>query len=55
MQRKTLAAGVLPNTPAELAHWISDPQGIKPGNLMQKPELSSRELADILAYLKTLN
>ncbi|HEY4123709.1 MAG TPA: cytochrome c, partial [Rhizomicrobium sp.] len=55
MQRKTLAAGVLPNTPVELAHWISDPQGIKPGNLMQKPDLSPRELADILAYLKTLN
>jgi cytochrome c oxidase subunit 2 len=55
MQRHTLAAGVLPNDPDDLARWISDPQGIKPGNLMQKPELSSRELADVQAYLKTLN
>jgi cytochrome c oxidase subunit 2 len=55
MQRHTLAAGVLPNDPADLARWISDPQGIKPGNFMQKPELSSRELADIQAYLETLD
>jgi len=54
MLRKTLAAGLLPNDAAHLAHWISDPQGIKPGNLMQKPELSARELRDILAYLETL-
>lgn len=55
MQRRTLAAGVLPNDPADLERWISDPQGIKPGSLMQKPELSVRELADVQAYLKTLD
>ena len=55
MTRTTIAAGELPNTPASLARFISDPQGIKPGILMQKPELGSRELADIQAYLKTLN
>lgn len=55
MNRTTIAAGLMPNTPAELAHFISDPQGAKPGILMQKPELSGNELADILAYLKTLN
>jgi cytochrome c oxidase subunit 2 len=55
MQRKTLAAGVLPNDPSHLAQWISDPQGIKPGSLMQKPELAPNELADIQSYLKTLN
>lgn len=54
MQRKTIAAGILPNDPADLAKWISDPQGVKPGNLMQKPELSDAELADIDAYLGTL-
>jgi cytochrome c oxidase subunit 2 len=54
MQRKTLGAGILPNDPADLARWISDPQGIKPGNLMQKPELSDAELADIDTYLGTL-
>ncbi|HUB86136.1 MAG TPA: cytochrome c oxidase subunit II [Rhizomicrobium sp.] len=55
MNRTTIAAGELPNTPADLAHFISDPQGVKPGILMQKPELSANELADIQAYLKTLN
>jgi len=55
MNRTTIAAGELPNDPADLAHFISDPQGVKPGILMQKPELSTNEMADILAYLKTLN
>jgi cytochrome c oxidase subunit 2 len=55
MTRTTIAAVTLPNTPANLVRWISDPQGLKPGALMQKPELSAHELADILAYLKTLN
>jgi cytochrome c oxidase subunit II len=54
MQRKTLAAGIIPNDPADLLRWMADPQRIKPGNLMQKPELAANERADILAYLKTL-
>jgi cytochrome c oxidase subunit 2 len=55
MTRTTIAAGELPNTLTDLEHFISDPQGVKPGILMQKPELSSNEMADIRAYLKTLN
>ncbi|HEX4861374.1 MAG TPA: cytochrome c oxidase subunit II [Rhizomicrobium sp.] len=54
MQRRTLAAGILPNDPADLARWMSDPQGVKPGNLMQKPELAANEASDIQSYLKTL-
>ena len=54
MQRTTIAAGTLPNDPGHLAQWISDPQGIKPGALMQKPELSGQEFAAITAYLRTL-
>lgn len=54
MQRTTLGAGALPNDPQHLAQWISDPQGAKPGNLMQKPELTGNELAAIDAYLGTL-
>jgi cytochrome c oxidase subunit 2 len=54
MQRQTIAAGVLTNTPENLTRWVSDPQGIKPGALMQKPQLSGAELADIRAYLVTL-
>jgi cytochrome c oxidase subunit II len=54
MQRTTLGAGTLSNDPQHLAQWISDPQGVKPGNMMQKPELSGTELAAIDAYLGTL-
>jgi cytochrome c oxidase subunit 2 len=43
------------NTPENLARWIADPQGVKPGALMQRPELSASELAGIQAYLQTLN
>jgi cytochrome c oxidase subunit 2 len=55
MTRTTLAAGTLPNDPADLARWISDPQGVKPGSLMQKPEIGTSELNDIQAYLATLD
>ncbi len=54
MQRHMIASGLLPNTPAELARWVSDPQAVKPGSLMQKPELSPQELATIERYLQTL-
>jgi cytochrome c oxidase subunit 2 len=52
--RQTIAAGFVANTPQNLAHWIADPQGMKPGNLMQKPELSPEQSAQIVAYLETL-
>ena len=54
MQRHTLAAGVLTNDNANLLNWIRDPQGIKPGVMMQAPELSDAELSRIDAYLQTL-
>jgi cytochrome c oxidase subunit 2 len=55
MQRSTIAAGQLPNNGPVLAHWIADPQSLKPGSLMPAPSLSETELADIHAYLKTLD
>lgn len=55
MQRATIAAGQLPNNGPVLAHWISDPQSTKPGSLMPVPSLMETELADIHAYLKTLD
>jgi cytochrome c oxidase subunit 2 len=53
-QRTTIAAGALANNGPSLAHWISDPQDVKPGSLMPAPELSPSELADIQAWLNTL-
>jgi cytochrome c oxidase subunit II len=54
MTHQTIAAGILPNDAANLSHFIEDPQGVKPGILMQKPELTPAELTDIKAYLGTL-
>jgi cytochrome c oxidase subunit 2 len=55
MTRRTLAAGMLPNDPIDLMRWVADPQALKPGSLMPRPELSSSELADVRAYMDTLN
>jgi cytochrome c oxidase subunit 2 len=52
--RRTLAAGTLANTRGNLAGWISDPQGVKPGNLMPHVPLSPEELLSITAYLESL-
>jgi len=50
----TLAAGTLKNTRGNLAGWIVDPQGIKPGAKMPPNDLSGSELQAILSYLGNL-
>lgn len=52
--RETIGAGTLPQTPGNLAAWISDPQHIKPGNLMPKMSLRSDEMIAVLHYLEQL-
>jgi len=52
--RLTLAAGTIPNTRAQLARWIVDPQSIKPGNVMPPTQLSDEDLDKLLDYLETL-
>jgi cytochrome c oxidase subunit 2 len=54
MSRKTLAAGMRPNTPEELRRWVADPQKIKPGCLMPAFKLSDRDLDLVVGYLLTL-
>jgi cytochrome c oxidase subunit 2 len=54
MSRQRIASGTLLNNPGNLAGWIQDPQGIKPGTLMPNQYLSSAQLSDLLAYLETL-
>ena len=53
--RETIAAGIRPNTRAELARWILDPQGVKPGAVMPPTELSSDDLEALLDYLESLD
>jgi cytochrome c oxidase subunit 2 len=52
--RATLAAGAIPNDPADLAEWIRDPQHVKPGNKMPQVQLSNAERAALVAYLESL-
>ena len=52
--RQHLAAGVIENTPDNLAAWIADPDAFKPGSKMPAVELSADELDAIVAYLESL-
>ena len=52
--RETLGAGIIENTPENLAKWIADPQDIKPGSYMPDLQLSEEEVRDLVAYMETL-
>ncbi len=54
MRRSTLAAGMLPNRPGDLAGWITNPEALKPGTTMPTVPLSADELHAVLAFLATL-
>jgi cytochrome c oxidase subunit 2 len=51
--RTTLGAGMLENTPTNLAAWLRDPQRLKPGSHMVLPRpLTEVEIATLVAYLR---
>ena len=52
--RPELGAGVLPNTPEDLAAWISDPHATKDGIAMPASDASEQDVDAIVAYLETL-
>jgi cytochrome c1 len=52
--RRTMIAGLLPNTPPNLIHWLQYPQAVVPGNAMPDGGLDDRQARDIAAYLYTL-
>ena len=61
--RSTLGAGMLTNTPRNLERWLTNPDEVKPGNIMTRDapvyngELEPLDLADIVelsAYLESL-
>lgn len=52
--RTTIGAGILPNTRGNLAGWIVDAQGIKPGNRMPPIQLDADQLQALLDYLESL-
>jgi cytochrome c2 len=52
--RRTYIAGEVPNTPANLLLWVTDPQSIEPDTAMPAVGLNPRDAHDIVAYLYTL-
>lgn len=54
MQRQTIAAATLPNSIGALSGWISNPQHVKPGNLMPTLDLSAADLNGVRDFLQTL-
>jgi cytochrome c oxidase subunit 2 len=55
MTRSTIAAGLLSNTPDNLARWIANPESLKPGTRMPAQILSAPELTAVTSYLSTLH
>lgn len=54
MSRRILAGDVVPNTIGNLAGWIANPQGVKPGTRMPAQYLSGPELRRVVDFLQTL-
>lgn len=52
--RSRIAGGLLENTPENLAAWLRDPAGVKPGSLMPTIPLTEDEIAALAAYLGSL-
>ena len=52
--RLSVGAGAVPNDTGNLAGWIIDSQGIKPGNLMPRMQLPAQDLQALVAYLESL-
>lgn len=52
--RTTLASGALPNTPENLAKWLTNPQVIKRGVLMPTIGLEPDQIKDLTDYLEGL-
>jgi cytochrome c oxidase subunit 2 len=52
--RLTLAAGTIPNRPADLLEWIRDPQHVKPGARMPNLGLTDTQFRQIATYVEGL-
>jgi cytochrome c oxidase subunit 2 len=52
--RRTIGAGMLPNTSGHLAGWVVDAQALKPGVTMPPNPLPAEDQQALLAYLSSL-
>ena len=53
--RKTIAAGILPNNRANMVKWLMHPQAVLPTAKMPDQGLTSAQATKIAAYLETLD
>ncbi|MBI4790850.1 MAG: cytochrome c oxidase subunit II [Chloroflexi bacterium] len=52
--RRYLAGAIMENTSENLARWLANPQGVKPGALMPNLNLSQDQINALVAYLESL-
>ena len=52
--RSGIAAFTLPNTPANLKEWLTDPQAVKPESHMPRIPLPGAQIDELVAYLEGL-
>lgn len=52
--RTTIAGALLDNNPKDLAMWLHDPPGVKPGSLMPNYHLTDDQVNALVAYLESL-
>ena len=52
--RQTLAAGLLRNDPDDLARWLRNPPGVKPGSLMPDYRLTEDQIDALVEFLGSL-
>lgn len=52
--RRVYLAGVLPNTPENMARWIRSPQEFEPGTAMPDMQVGEDQARDMVVYLYTL-
>lgn len=50
--RRVYLAGVLPNSPRNMARWIRAPQQHKPGTTMPDLKVTETQARDMVAYLQ---
>ncbi len=52
--RRLFAGAVLTNTPENVALWLTDPQSVKPGNVMPNLHIPPEQVTLLTAYLEAL-
>ncbi len=52
--KRTIIAGMLPNTPDNLIAWLENPQAVVPNNAMPNMGMGEQDASDIAAYLYTI-